>query len=87
MESKLIKEWTAAGIKPSNFEFFTHRSNLVIGKLPEQKARVEYICPFCKFYEIKDIEMQKSKSGKKFLRPTFNCSKCGRAIKVQDLRK
>lgn len=87
MESKLIKEWLAQGLKPSNFEFFTNRYDLVIGKLPEQNAKVEYVCPYCKFYEVKEIEMKKNKSGKKFLRPNFSCSKCGKTIKVEDLRK
>lgn len=85
MESKLIKKWVDAGLKPSSFEFFTNRPNLVIGKLPNQQAEVEYVCPYCNFYEIKTIEMVKGK--KKFARPEFNCSKCGKVIKVLDLKK
>jgi hypothetical protein len=87
MDSKLIKEWMAQGLKPSSFEFFTNRPDFVVGKLPEQNAKVEYICPYCKFYEIKEVEMEKNKSGKKFLRPAFNCSKCGKVIKVESLKK
>lgn len=87
MDSKLIKEWVASGLRPSNFEFFSNRSDLVIGKLPNQPAKVEYICPFCKHYEIKEIEMERTKSGKKFSRPEFNCSKCSKTIKVESLKK
>jgi len=87
MDSKLIKEWMSQGLKPGNFEFFTNRPDMVIGKLPNQPAKIEYICPHCKFSGIKEVEMEKNKSGKKFLRPDFNCSKCGKKIKVLSLRK
>ena len=73
-----------SGLKPSDLEFFTNRPNLVVGKLPEKDAEVEYICPYCSFYEIKTIEMEKGK--KKFLRPEFTCSKCGKTIKVAVLK-
>ncbi|MDI6826187.1 MAG: hypothetical protein QMD36_03265 [Candidatus Aenigmarchaeota archaeon] len=86
MESKLIKEWMKKSLLPSkHFEFFTRRENLVIGKQWNQPAQVEYNCPFCGFYEIKMIEIEKGK--KKFKRPKFNCSKCGKTILVPDLRK
>jgi len=86
MESKLIKKWIEEGLKPSkDFEFFTRRENLVVGKRLDQDADVEYNCPFCGFYEIKKIEMEKGK--KKFKRPKFKCSKCGKTILVTDLKK
>jgi predicted RNA-binding Zn-ribbon protein involved in translation (DUF1610 family) len=86
MESKLIQEWLKKGLLPTkDFEFFTRRENVVIGKQINQPAQVEYICPFCGFYEIKTIEMEKGK--KKFKRPKFNCSKCGKTILIPDLRK
>jgi len=86
MESKLIKKWVEEGLSPSkDFEFFTRRENLVIGKKLNQSADVEYQCPFCSFYEIKTIEMEKGK--KKFKRPNFKCSKCGKTIEVPDLKK
>jgi len=86
MESKLIKEWVEKGLMPSkDFEFFTRRENLVIGKQLNQPAQVEYNCPFCGFYEIKTIEMEKGK--RKFNRPDFDCSKCGKKIEVPSLRK
>ena len=86
MESNLIKKWVEQGLKPSkDFEFFTRRENVVVGKLIDQPAEVEYVCPFCGFYEIKTIEMEKGK--KKFKRPKFKCSKCGKTILVPDLRK
>lgn len=92
MESELIKKWKESGIKPSNLEFFTNRPNLVVGKLMNQDAEVEYTCPNCNFYEIKTIQMEKgtSKSGKtskKFERPQFACSKCGKTIEVSALKK
>lgn len=92
MDSKLIKKWKDAGLLPSKFEFFTNRSELVIGKLPNQDAEVEYICPVCKFYETKTVPMGKgtTKTGKvsrKFDRPEFNCSKCNKLIKVTALKK
>lgn len=74
------------GLRPStDFEFFTRRDNLIIGKKLDQPAEVEYVCPFCNFYEIKTVEMEKGK--KKFKRPKFTCSKCGKIILVPDLRK
>ena len=74
------------GLRPSSdFEFFTRRENLVVGKKLDQSAEVEYVCPFCNFYEIKTIEMERGK--KKFKRPEFKCSKCGKTIKVPDLKK
>ena len=86
MESKLIKKWVDQGLSPSkDFEFFTRRENLVVGKLLNKPAEVEYNCPFCGFYEIKNIEMVKGK--KKFQRPKFDCSKCGKTIFIPDLRK
>jgi len=86
MESQLIKKWVDQGLSLSkDFEFFTRRENLVIGKLLDKPAEVEYNCPFCGFYEIKNIEMIKGK--KKFKRPSFKCSKCGKTIEVPDLRK
>ncbi len=92
MDSKLIKEWVASGLKPGSFEFFTNRPNMVIGKLQDKPAKVEYICPFCKHYEIKEIEMEKNitksgKTSKKFIRPEFNCSNCNKIIKVGSLKK
>lgn len=85
MDSKLIKKWLAEGLKPSEFEFFTNRSDVVVGKRPEKDAEVEYVCPFCKFYEIKTVPMEKGK--KKFKRPSFSCSKCGKTIEVSNLKK
>ncbi len=92
MESQLIKKWEENGLRPSNFEFFTNRPNLIVGKLPNQDAEVEYICPHCQFYEIKSIPMKKgtTKSGKtseKFERPEFNCSKCNKIIEVCALKQ
>ena len=80
-----------AGLRPGNFEFFTNRPELVMGKLPGQSAEVEYVCPHCKFYEIKTIEMIKGttksgKTSKKFDRPSFTCSKCGKKIEVPKLK-
>jgi transcription elongation factor Elf1 len=86
MDSKLVKEWMDKGLMPSkDFEFFTRRENLVVGKQLNQPTQVEYNCPFCGFYEIKTIEMEKGK--KKFKRPKFDCSKCGKTIELPDLRK
>lgn len=85
MESKLIKKWMEQGLRPSSFEFFTNRPNLVIGKPPNQLAEVEYVCPFCQNYEIKNIEMERGK--KKFNRPEFKCSKCNKTIEVPKLKK
>jgi len=86
MESKLVKKWVEEGLRPStDFEYFTRRDDIVIGKKWNQSAEVEYNCPFCGFYEIKIIEMEKGK--KKFKRPKFQCSKCGKMILIPDLRK
>ena len=86
VESKLIKEWINKGLRPSkDFEFFTRRKDFVVGKLWDQPAQIEYTCPFCGFYEIKTVEMKKGK--KKFKRPKFKCSKCGRTIIVPNLKK
>ena len=86
MESRLIKKWVEEGLSPSkDFEFFTRRENVVIGKKLNQPADVEYKCPFCGFYEIKNIEMEKGK--KKFKRPNFKCFKCGKTIEVPNLKK
>ncbi len=79
-------------LRPSNFEFFTNRPELVVGKLPEKDAEVEYVCPHCSFYEIKRIQMNRGvtasgKPKKKLDRPEFNCSKCGKTIKVLELKK
>lgn len=92
MERKLIKKWLDAGIKPSNLEFFTNRPNLIMGKLPNQDAEVEYICPNCQFYGIKNVQMEKGttksgKTSKKFERPEFSCSKCNQTIKVSKLKE
>ncbi len=92
MESKLIKKWIDSGLRPSGFEFFTNRPGLVVGKLPDKDAEVEYTCPYCQFYEIKSVQMQKNvtksgKTSKKFVRPEFTCSKCKKLIKVETLKK
>ena len=88
MDSKLVKEWASKGLKPSkDFEFFTRRPDMVIGKLIDEQAKVEYECPYCGFYEIKEIEMEKDSKGKKFKRPRFKCSKCGKSILVESLKK
>lgn len=86
MDSKLVKKWMEQGLRPSkDFEFFTRRKNLIVGKKRDEPARVEYNCPFCGFYEIKNIEMKRGK--KKFKRPKFKCSKCGKTILIPDLKK
>ena len=92
MNSELIKKWTKQGMRPSKFEFFTNRPNLVMGKLPGKDAEVEYECPNCKNYEIKTVQMGKGttptgKTKRKFDRPEFNCSKCNTTIKVVELKK
>ncbi len=92
MESRLVKKWTGSGLKPSSLEFFTNRPNLIIGKLAGQDAEVEYTCPYCQFYEIKNIQMERNvtksgKASKKFVRPEFSCSKCKKIIKVESLKK
>ena len=86
MESKLVKKWIEEGLRPSkDFEFFTRRRNLVVGKRIGEEADAEYVCPFCQFYEIKKIDMEKGK--KKFKRPKFKCSKCGKTVLVPSLKK
>lgn len=86
MESKLLKEWTEKGLSVSkDFDYFTKRDNIVVGKLKDQQAVVEYECPYCKHYEIMNIELEKS--GKKHKRPKFECSNCGKTISVESLRK
>ena len=92
MERKLIRKWLDAGLKPSNFEFFTNRPNLIVGKLPNQDAEIEYSCPYCQFYEIKNVPMEKGttksgKTSKKFERPEFSCSKCNKLIKIPALKQ
>ena len=84
MDSKLVKKLMDAGLRPSSLEFFTNRPEIVVAKQHNQPAEVEYICPFCKFYEIKNIEMVRGK--RKFARPEFNCSKCGKTIEVSSLK-
>ncbi|MFH7880848.1 MAG: hypothetical protein QXI09_02470 [Candidatus Aenigmatarchaeota archaeon] len=87
-DSKLLNEWKSKGLKLSDFEFFTNRDKIVIGKLPNQEAFVEYYCPFCNFYEIKSIKLERLKSDPtKFKRPKFKCSNCGKTIIVEDLKK
>ncbi len=92
MDSKLVKKWIEAGLRPGKMEFFTNRPNLIIGKQPDQDAEVEYTCPHCDFYEIKTIPMEKGttklgKTSKKFERPEFSCSKCNKIIEVPALKK
>jgi hypothetical protein len=88
MDSKLVKEWASKGLSPSkDFEYFTRRENIVIGKLMNQDAQVEYKCEKCGHCGITTISMEKNKSGKKFLRPSFKCEKCGITIDVPDLKK
>lgn len=93
MESKLLKEWIEKKLSISkDFDFYTKRDNFVVGKLKDQPAVVEYECPFCKHYEIKNIELEKElkksgEIGKKFKRPKFKCSSCGKTITVESLKK
>ncbi|OGI14501.1 hypothetical protein A3K63_01875 [Candidatus Micrarchaeota archaeon RBG_16_49_10] len=92
MESKLVERWVKEGLRPSkDFEFFTRRPTMVAGKPIGKAAMVEYVCPFCGFYEIKEIEMEKvmkdGKEGKKFKRPKFACSGCGKTIAIEALKK
>ena len=92
MDSKLVKKWIAQGVKPSNFEFFTNRPNLVMGKIPGQDAEVEYICEKCGNQGITTVQMGKGiapsgKQKRKFDRPIFSCGKCGQIIKVPELKK
>ena len=88
MDSKLVKKWLAEGLKPSTFEFFTRRENVVVGKMPGKDAEVEYVCDKCSNYEIKTIEMEQGgKKKKKFERPEFECTKCGKVFKIEPLKK
>jgi len=88
MDSELVKEWVSQGLGPSkDFEFFTRRPDMVIGKMKDKPAKVEYICPFCGFQEIKEVEMEKDSKGKKFKRPKFKCSGCGKSIRLESLKK
>ena len=90
MESKLLKEWIEKKLSISkDFNYFTKRDYAVVGKLKDQPAVVEYECPFCKHYEIKNIELEieLKKARKKFKRPTFKCSSCGKTIIVESLKK
>jgi len=88
MDSKLIKKWLGEGLKPTNFEFFTRRENIVVGKLPGKDAEVEYECDNCKNYEIISLKMEQAgKRKKKFERPEFKCSKCGKVFKIELLKK
>ncbi len=89
MESKLLKEWMEKGLKVStDFEFYTKRDYIVVGKIKGQPPIAEYECPFCKHYEItNDVKLEKSKNGKKFQRPRIKCSGCGKTIIVEALKK
>ncbi|MFH8080731.1 MAG: hypothetical protein QXO84_02515 [Candidatus Aenigmatarchaeota archaeon] len=89
MESKLLKEWREKGLKLSvDFEFFTKRDYVVIGKIKGQPAVAEYECPNCKHYEItNDVDLEKTKSGKKFQRPKIKCGKCGKVMVIESLKK
>lgn len=88
MDSKLVKEWVSQGLKPSkDFEFFSRRPDMVVGKVIGKPAKVEYTCPFCGLYEIKEVEMEKDSKGKKFKRLKFTCSGCGKSIIIEDLKK
>jgi len=88
MDSKIVKEWMSQGLKLSkDFEFFTRRPNMVVGKVKGLPAKAEYTCPFCGFQGIDEIEMEKDSKGKKFKRPKFKCSGCGKTIRVESLKK
>ncbi|MBS3052386.1 MAG: hypothetical protein J4428_03370 [Candidatus Aenigmarchaeota archaeon] len=88
MESKLIKEWVSKGLSISrDFDLFSKRDFALVAKMKGQDPIVEYECPKCKFYEVKNIELKRNKSGKKFLEPKFNCSKCNEKIVVEKLKK
>ncbi|MEM0473583.1 MAG: hypothetical protein QXF88_02585 [Candidatus Aenigmatarchaeota archaeon] len=89
MESKLLKEWMNKGLKIStDFEYYTKRDFAVVAKLRGQPPIIEYECPECKHYEItNDVELEKSKNGKKFQRPKFKCSKCGKKYVIESLKK
>jgi DNA-directed RNA polymerase subunit RPC12/RpoP len=89
MESKLLKEWMSKGLKIStDFEFYTKRDYIVVGKLKGQPAIAEYECPYCKHYEIThNVNLEKTKTGKKFQRPKIKCSGCGKTIIVESLKK
>ena len=87
MDSKLVKELLDKKLSPSELAFFTRREDVVVSKERDGPAKAEYICPFCEFYEIKEIEMEKDTKGKKFKRPKFKCTKCGKTILVDSLKK
>jgi len=87
MKSKLVEKWSNQGLRPSkDFEFLTRRPDILVGKVAEKPAQVEYNCPFCGFYEIKEIELERGTKGK-FKRPKFKCSKCDKTILVESLKK
>ncbi len=84
MESKLIKEWLSKGMTVSkDFDLFIKRDFAVVAKIKGQGSIVEYECPKCKFYEVKNIELKRNKAGKKYLEPRFNCSQCNEKIVVE----
>jgi len=87
MDSKLVKELMDKKLRPSELEFFTRREDAVVSKERDGPAKVEYICPFCEFYEIKEITMEKDSKGKRYKRPKFKCSKCGKTILIDSLKK
>jgi len=88
MDSKLLKEWMSKGLKLSDFEFYAKRDFVVVGKLKGQQPIAEYECPYCKHYEItKNVQLEKTKSGKKFQRPKIKCAGCGKTIIVESLKK
>ena len=60
---------------------------MVVGKVKDKPPKVEYNCPFCGFYGIDEIEMEKDSKGKKFKRPKFKCSGCGKTIRLENLKK
>ena len=85
--SKLVEEMREKKISIiEDCDFFTRRKNFVIVKFKnEEKAKLEYRCDKCENYEIIELEMVKGK--KKFKRPNFKCSKCGKLYRVPELRK
>ena len=88
MESKLVKEWVSKGLKPSkDFEFFARRPDAVVGKLVNGPAMAEYECPYCGYHGIDEIEMEKDSKGKKYKRPKFKCSNCGKTVRLESLKK
>ncbi|MEM5803149.1 MAG: hypothetical protein QW350_00205 [Candidatus Aenigmatarchaeota archaeon] len=85
----MLKEWIEKGLKIStDFEFYTKRDYVVIGKLKGQPPIAEYECPNCKHYEItNNVQLEKTKSGKKFQRPRIKCSNCGKVMIIESLKK